>query len=47
MLKKQFVLNKDNWEDLRKVVELFESLVRLYNDRHGLSTRNRDDDEGL
>lgn len=42
-----YALNKKNWEDLKKLVELFESLVRLYNDRHGLSTRNVDEDEGL
>ncbi len=43
----KYVLNKENWESLKRVAELFESLVRLYNDKHGLSTRNRDEDDGL
>ena len=45
--RKTFV-NYKNWENLRKLIELYEQKVRLFNDKHGLSTRNYDDDwEGL
>jgi len=41
-------LNYKNWEELKKLIELFEQKVKLYNDKHGLSTKNYDyDDEGL
>ncbi len=39
--KEKYVLDKGNWEKLRKIVELFEKYVKKYNDVHGLSTRNQ------
>jgi len=38
--KQQSVLNYQNWEQLKKLIEIYEPLVKLYNDKHGLSTRN-------
>ena len=43
----RYSLNKKNWDDLEKIAELFETLVRLYNDKHGLSTRNVTKTKGL
>ena len=42
-----YVLNRKNLEDLEKISEIFETLVRLYNDKHGLSTRNVTKTKGL
>ncbi len=39
--REKFVLDKENWEKLRKIVELFEKYIKKYNDVHGLSTRNQ------
>jgi len=41
-------INQENWTILRKLMELYEKKVRKFNDIHGLSTRNYDEDlEGL
>jgi len=37
-------LNIENWKKIRKKIELYEKKVKHYNDEHGLSTRNYDDD---
>ena len=39
-------VNPNQWEVLKTQLELFEYKVKLYNDKHGLSTRNRQS-EGL
>tara|TARA_R100000687_G_C6390301_1_gene136978 strand:+ start:318 stop:761 length:444 start_codon:yes stop_codon:yes gene_type:complete len=33
--------NYENWENLRRLVELYEQKVKFYNDKHGFSTRNQ------
>jgi len=44
----KYSLNEENWEKVKKYIELFERRVKYFNDLHGLSTRNYDyDDEGL
>ena len=46
--KQQYVVNQDNWEKLKRLIELYEHKTKSYNDKHGLSTRNREDmDDGL
>jgi len=44
--KKQYALNENNWEEIKKLVELLESKVKLYNDVHGLSTKNIENMDG-
>ena len=45
---KQHIINTENWESLKKLINLYEHKTKLFNDEHGLSTRNRDDfDDGL
>jgi len=39
------LVNTENWEELKKWIEIFEAKVKLYNDLHGLSTRNIDDED--
>jgi hypothetical protein len=38
---KQFVnvVNKDNWIVLKTLLEAYETKIKLYNDKHGLSTK--------
>lgn len=36
------VLNKERFANIKKLITLFESQVKLYNDKHGLSTANKD-----
>ena len=41
-------VNMENLKDLKMLLRDYEYLVKVYNDKHGLSTRNRDDDsDGL
>jgi len=42
----QWTLDQDNWNILRKLLEEFEYKVRLYNDKHGLSTQNKESMNG-
>ncbi len=43
-----YIINQENWESLKRLIELYEHKTKLYNDKHGLSTRNREDmDDGL
>lgn len=43
-----FKINYEAWENLRKLIEIFEQKVKYFNDQHGLSTGNVDEDwEGL
>jgi len=47
--REKFIPNKDNQLKLKEYMELYEKIVKKYNDNHGLSTRNRDleDTRGL
>ena len=36
-----------NWEKIKERIDEYEDKVYMYNDSHGLSTRNREEDEGL
>jgi hypothetical protein len=40
------VTNKKNWKLLKATIERFEYKVRLYNDKHGLSTKNKENMDG-
>ena len=40
--KKSYVLNNNSFERLMEIVEMFERIVKDYNDDHGLTTKNRD-----
>lgn len=42
-----FVLIPKNWENLKKIIELFEKRVKQLNDLHGLSTKNQKFGGGL
>lgn len=42
---KKTSVNYENWENLRRLIEIFEQKVKYFNDKHGLSTRNIEDDE--
>ena len=37
-----FLCNKDNYEKIIKLIEEYEYKVKFYNDKHGLSTGNKD-----
>lgn len=44
----QHFVNVEKWEHLKKLIDLYEHKTKLFNDMHGLSTRNMDDfDDGL
>ena len=45
-VKKESVLIKENWDMIRKLVEILESKVKYYNDKHGLSTMNIENMDG-
>jgi hypothetical protein len=34
------IFNSSNWELIKKLLDAFESKVKYYNDKHGLSTKN-------
>ena len=40
-------INLNNWKEIKKKLNDYEDKVYMYNDSHGLSTRNREEDEGL
>ncbi len=40
-------IHYNNWIEIKKKLREFEYKVKKYNDQHGLSTRNKDEDEGL
>lgn len=40
----KFIPIKKNQSKIKKYLELYEKQVKIYNDAHGLSTRNKDDD---
>ena len=42
-----YSIHPDKWTPIKKKLREFEYKVKKYNDEHGLSTRNKDDDEGL
>ena len=42
----QWIFNDDNWELLKLLLQDFEFRVRLYNDKHGLSTKNAENMDG-
>lgn len=37
---------ESNWKNIKKMIEMFESKVKLYNDKHGLSTANKENMDG-
>ena len=44
----KIIFNNANWKVLKTLIELYERKVKYFNDKHGLSTRNYDEDlEGL
>ena len=44
----QHLIDVGNWEHLKKLIDIYEHKTKLFNDMHGLSTRNMDDfDDGL
>jgi hypothetical protein len=46
-IRQRDVFNYYNWEKIRLKAEEFETLVKKYNDKHGLSTRNIDKAKGM
>jgi len=38
--------NQENWLKLEKLIELLECKVKYYNDKHGLSTKNKESQDG-
>ena len=40
--KNKIGMDYEKWENLRKLIEMFEQKVKYFNDIHGLSTRNLD-----
>ncbi|MBU1235142.1 MAG: hypothetical protein KKC77_19815 [Proteobacteria bacterium] len=40
------VFNKEYWDILRKLLEVMETKIKLYNDKHGLSTKNTESMDG-
>jgi len=40
------VVNKKNWKMIKGLIEDMEFKVRLYNDKHGLSTKNQENMDG-
>ena len=38
----RFIPIKDNQKKIKEVMEMYESIVKKYNDEHGLSTKNAD-----
>lgn len=45
--KKTYVLNKENFDRFMDILELFVRRVKDLNDEHGLTTKNRNETEGL
>ena len=45
--KKGLVVTNEKWNQLKKLLNDYEDKVYFYNDQHGLSTRNKEYDEGL
>ncbi len=41
----KFIPIKENQQKIKKALEIYEKIVKKFNDKHGLSTRNRDDDD--
>lgn len=39
--RKKYKTLNGNWERLRVLIEMYEEQVKYYNDKHGLSTRNK------
>ena len=39
-------LIKENWLLLKKIIEIMERKVKIYNDQHGLSTKNKENKDG-
>lgn len=39
-------INEKNWTILKSLLESYETLIKLYNDKHGLSTKNAEDMNG-
>lgn len=39
------VSNKENQTKLKKILRMYEYIVKRYNDEHGLSTRNKEEDD--
>jgi hypothetical protein len=42
-----FIVNTENHENIRLAIEGYERLVKKFNDKHGLSTRNANPNRGL
>ena len=40
------VLRNENWNQIKKLLELLETQVKFYNDTHGLSTSNKESMDG-
>ena len=43
---KKPMLIKENWQTIKQMIEILESKVKFYNDKHGLSTRNVENQDG-
>jgi len=43
---KKAKFNKENWEKIKKLMEIMELKVKFYNDIHGLSTKNAESMDG-
>ena len=39
--KTSVLIDKKNWEGLKKLIEMFEQKVKFYNDKRGMGTRNQ------
>ena len=39
--KQREILNAENWKSIKKLGEIFEKKVKIYNDAHGFSTKNQ------
>jgi hypothetical protein len=42
--KKDYILNERDWENLQKIIVIYEQKVKYFNELHGLSTRNYSED---
>ncbi len=41
----KFIPNIENQRKIKEMLEMYEKIVKQYNDDHGLSTRNKDEDD--
>ncbi len=41
----KFIPNQENQKKIKKILQMYEKIVKQYNDDHGLSTRNKEEEE--